>query len=345
MIQTKLYRYADALFGVRAGDEWSAQAAAQFIGGYHLTPVDDAVARDAAMTIEVGSRESLPIVPSDLPVMEVFHGRCRANGERLYLEIDDSMIVVESIAAQSVRVWFGATVHARQPLSIATVLTYAVHAALRRSGLFELHAAGVMDPAGNGALIVGASGSGKSTLTLRLAAAGWRYLSDDRLVLIEEESGVNAYALRRVFSLTEQTLAACASAGIAAAATSAVISDPRKRHLEPGAVFPASFSPSCVPSTLFFTSLAGQQESSVTVLTPVAAMALLVEHCPWTFYDAATGREHLRVLARLAGQCRAYRLRAGRELLDDPERAAQLLERYVPGYASLPACRRDEKTY
>jgi hypothetical protein len=54
---------------------------------------------------------------------------------------------------------------------------------LRPLGLFSLHAAGVVAPKGLGVLIIGASGSGKSTLTLTLIRQGWKYLSDDAVLL------------------------------------------------------------------------------------------------------------------------------------------------------------------
>ena len=62
--------------------------------------------------------------------------------------------------------------------------SFAVCAALRRFGMFELHSAGVVHPVSERAFsIIGPSGSGKSTLALHLAIAGWPYLSDDELLL------------------------------------------------------------------------------------------------------------------------------------------------------------------
>jgi hypothetical protein len=324
MTRTKLYRFAGKILCLRAGDDWSAQAAERFISDYHLTPIGGD-AEKITWTIEINSGESVPCVPGHLPVSDIFHGRCRADNETLYLEIDDSLIVVGSPGSQVVRLWFGSTAKARQPFSVATVLSYTAHAALRRAGFYELHAAGLVAPTEAGALLVGTSGSGKSTLTLQLAASGWRYLSDDRLVLSEAVGEITAWGLRRVFSLTEETLAKCVSVGVAAAVDGAVSYRPDKRRLDPRHAFPGGFVASCAPRALFFVSLAEQQESRVTVLSPGEAMMRLVGHCPWTCYDPLAARGHLRLLERLVKQSRAYSLQVGPELLEQPEQAAQLL--------------------
>ena len=52
---------------------------------------------------------------------------------------------------------------------------------------------------GEGVLLVGPSGSGKSTLAIGLIRAGWRYLSDDAVLLRHGSQGVEALACRRSF--------------------------------------------------------------------------------------------------------------------------------------------------
>ncbi len=329
MIRARFYRFAGRALCVLTRDEWSSQVAEQFIGGYRFAPISGALAEAAAMTIEISSDEPPPPAPRDLPAAEIFHGRCRADGATLYLEIDDSLIVVEPPASKVVRLWFGATPQARHPLSIVTALSYAGYSALRRCGLYELHAAGVIAPAGGGALIVGASGSGKTTLTMRLVANGWHYLSDDRLILDEDGGKVTAWGLRRLFAATDQTLAAHPSERLADAAGARAVSDPSKRYLEPDRVFPDGFVQSCEPQALFFASLADGRESSVTEISQSEAMTRLVGQSPWTCYDPAMARDHLDALAQLVKQSRTYRLQAGRDLIEEPDRAARLIASFL----------------
>ncbi len=75
---------------------------------------------------------------------------------------------------------------------------------LRPSGIYGLHAAGLVAEDGTGVLVVGQSGSGKSTLAIALVRRGWRYLSDDAVLLRSRPEGVEALALRRHFYVVER---------------------------------------------------------------------------------------------------------------------------------------------
>src|SRR5258705_12283229 len=84
--------------------------------------------------------------------------------------------------------------------ALAKATSFAICAALRRYGLFALHSAAVVSPdAKTGVMIIGPSGSGKSTLTMQLAAAGWRYLSDDELLLSLGDERAESGSSRRPF--------------------------------------------------------------------------------------------------------------------------------------------------
>jgi hypothetical protein len=223
-------------------------------------------------------------------------------------------------------VWLGTSAHARHRVAVINTLSYAVQAALRLGKLYVLHAAGVVEPStGTGMIIVGNSNSGKSSLTIRLAGAGWHYLSDDMLVLAEENGLIDAWALRRIFSVSSASLANSNLSGLDAALGATVNSDPSKRKLEPRIMFPDRFVESCRPRVLLFPTLTGEAESRVEKLSSGEAMTRLIRQCPWASYDAGTAREHLRVLGLLAKQSNSYTLDAGLDLLEDSKRAPQLL--------------------
>ncbi|MCG3144655.1 MAG: hypothetical protein HONDAALG_02106 [Gammaproteobacteria bacterium] len=329
-VRARFYRAADCLLRVSVDDERVARLCERFIGDYCLAPVVDAPSGVTFISVEIKSPESRPAFPDGVAAREIVDGSYVVAGETIYLEIDDSLIVIGPRESAVIRVWIGETRRAVEPLSLATVLSYAINAAMRRRGRFELHAAGLVEPAsGKGALIIGDSGSGKTTLTMRLASGGWRYLSDDRLLLGEDAEGIVAWGWRRAFSLTEETLEACAMARLNKALLAQAVNDPGKRHIEPRVVFPHSFISSCQPQALFFTKLVGEAESRVVKLSPSEAMTKLLRQCPWSCYDPATSSDHLRALARLTRQSRAYQLLAGRDLLREPERAAALLGTYL----------------
>ncbi len=62
-----------------------------------------------------------------------------------------------------------------------------------QSGALALHAAAVADDTGRAFAICGKSGTGKSTLVRKLVADGFRFLSDDVLVLTFDQQGVKCH--------------------------------------------------------------------------------------------------------------------------------------------------------
>jgi len=205
-------------------------------------------------------------------------------------------------------------------------MSYALEASLRRCGLYQLHGAGVIEPqTDRGVLIIGESCSGKSTLATLLAARGWSYLTDDALLLNQDEDGVRARGIRKFFAASEKTLAACRSPEIESALGSAITSDPSKRRLDPSVAFPGRSKESCIPGLLLFTSITNNPKSVILSLTSGEAMARLIKFNPWASYDKATAREHLRLLSRLANQCQSFLVGAGLDILASPSCAEELL--------------------
>lgn len=310
----KFYAVAGRLLCVDALDEWSAGVAEHYFRDWHLTPAA-AAPPDASLRIRRGG--SPPAVPRGLDSFPLYEGgRCHTDGRTYHLELEGSRVLVGGAADGAVEVWLdgGADAPAR-----ARAVFNAFSAAMRRCGLFELHSACVVEPSrGGGVLLVGASGSGKTTLTVRLAAAGWGYLSDDVLLLKEDAGRVEARPLRRVFAATGATAAA---AGLPASATQAG----SKFRFAPQEFFPGRFVEGCRPEVLFFPSVAPARESRVAALPPPEALSRLLRMCPWACYDRPASAGYLRALSLLARHCRAYELRAGSDILDDPARAAELL--------------------
>jgi len=322
---TKFYTIGERLLAFNFIDEVAARIAEEFIGGMYFTPCLARAARSIQCTVKVFHGVPPPL-PSNCQSFEVPRGTCHTTGEGHFLDIDGSRIVVYPATSRLICVWLGETAHARHPVAIVNTFSYVLQAALRRCGLYVLHAAGVVEPAsGVGFLVVGNSNSGKSSLTIRLASAGWHYLSDDMLVLGEERGEIQARGLRRIFSVSAESLVNCHLSGLEAALGGTVNSDPNKRKLEPALTFPDSFVESCLPRVLLFPTLTGEAGSRVVKITSGEAMAQLIRQCPWASYDTDTARDHLRVLGLMAKQSTPFLLHAGRNLIEDSTCAPRLL--------------------
>jgi hypothetical protein len=322
------YNIAGRLLRVHTLGDWETQWVAGFLSGFHLEQ-EFAPTDQPSITLAV-KRAPLPDVPSGLQSFAINRGHCYTDESQYFLTVDESLVHICTPAERQVEVWFGVTEQARHPVALVNAFSYGLQAALRRAGVFDVHAAAAVEPRSQaGALFVGASGSGKTTLTLRLTESGWLYLSDDMVVLRETRTALEAEGLRRLFAVADTSVIGSSSTRLNAALGAPVASDPSKRRLEPETVFPESRAASCQPRALFFPQVVAAAETRINQIGSRAAMEQLLRHCPWATYDTCTAPEYLRVLARLANQCRAYELAAGRDLLLHPERAADLLAPYM----------------
>jgi ABC-type branched-subunit amino acid transport system ATPase component len=177
-------------------------------------------------------------------------------------------------------------------------------------------------------MIIGPSGSGKSTLTLQLAAAGWRYLSDDELLLSLSENEVEARSFRRPFAITENT---ALMTGVTIFENVSRQQQERrevKRCFDPQTIFPGAQIETVKPSFLLFTRVNGEAETRLSELSQAEAMKRLIRACPWATYDKTIAVENLDMLSRLARQSRSFDFSAGADLLNT-KRSSDLLKSYV----------------
>lgn len=290
-----------------AGVHWLASAPS----------VEQAVELPTETTIAFHTHLPSPTIPlAPASHLKLAQGTAYLADQQIYLVIDDATLVLDAVPDATLHVYLSADTGVQ---AVGLLFTQALQAALRRADMFELHAAAAASPTGTGLLFIGDSGSGKSTLTMRLAGAGWRYLTDDSLLLRQTEARLFVSPLRRVFALSPQTLNACGLDSRLSQTTEDKIA------LEPAALFPAGRIAQCEPRHLVFPKLTQQPRSALQPLTQANAMMRLLYHSPWACFDTLTSRAHIKRLTRLAQSTQAWELNAGRDLLEVPDAAATLL--------------------
>jgi hypothetical protein len=267
--------------------------------GWQLEPVA-LPDRSPDIRIQFFCSDALPQIPSGLNRFEIADGgQCYTDGADYYLALGNALARVQ---AGSAVVWIN---ELATPAVLARAASFAVCAALRRFGLFELHAAGMINPdTERGVLIIGPSGSGKSTLALQLVKSGWPYLSDDELLLTLADGEVEARGFRSFFAVNE--------------------GGDFKTCFEPDAALGSERRLSAVPGVLLFTSLSGKERTRSRRLTQAETMTRLLRACPWATYDTAVAAPNIELLSKLARQTSAFDLFAGTDLLK-PRFAADLL--------------------
>ena len=309
------YSIADRLLFIECFDLRLGQLVERLFARWQLAPVFSPHPT-AHIHVTVTCDDSLPEIPDGLTYFEIADGgQCFTDGVDLFLVLRNCLLQLQHGTPFNVRLFFKEFPELGDPILIRAT-SFAVCAALRRFGLFELHAAGVVHPENEkGFLIVGPSGSGKSTLALQLAMDGWPYLSDDEVLLSLINRNVEALGFRSLFAVNADTVSAI---GLE------LSSETSKTCFEPSAVVLSSRRPQAMPRLLLFTQVSGEPKTRFKKLTQSEAMGRLIRACPWASYDTSIAGANLEVLSRLARQASAFDLHAGRDLLV-PGCASELL--------------------
>ena len=309
------YGIAGRSLFIECSDLRFGQLIERLFARWQLTPVSSHE-RTADIHANVACADSPPEIPPGLTCFEIADGgQCLTDGVDLYIVHRNCLLQLQHGTPLSVRLWFEEFPAPEDPILVRAA-SFAVCAALRRFGLFELHSAGVVHPENDkGFLIVGPSASGKSTLALRLAMDGWPYLSDDGMLLSLTNREVEARGFRRLFAIHADTASAL---GLPLSVETS------KTCFEPDSVVLSSRRPQAVPRSLLFIQVRGEPKTHLNKLTQSEAMGRLIRACPWASYDTFIAGANLEVLSRLARQASAFDLHAGRDLLV-PGCASELL--------------------
>ncbi|MFT3775557.1 MAG: hypothetical protein QM820_60185 [Minicystis sp.] len=205
--------------------------------------------------------------------------------------------------------------------SAAAMIEVAIPLALRRFGLFHIHAAALAHPSGESILVVGGSGAGKTTTTLALIEAGARYLGDDAHFLSASPDGIRIAAFPRAFHLAPATIAAFPRLAPLAGPPSG---HRDKRPLDARAAWPGRHQPDLVlqPGHVLalFPSIADAPVTEIVPIPRADAFGLLIASSAALVIEGLPGRDdNLALLQAVLAASRCFELRLGRDALADPQ--------------------------
>jgi hypothetical protein len=277
----------------------------------------------AGGSILIETDEQLPTLPSGLREVGVDDNDIvlYEGGERFYLRAPGASFAVDLNLRQ---VW-GVVLTSYQErvgLLVMQLTMWSLILLLRQHHFFSLHAAALTGEDGRGIIATGPSGSGKSTLACNLLRSGWHFLSDDTVLLHPGADDVEVYSFRTNFSLRED------SRVLFPEFVSHWKERPtgeRKQWVPMRELFPEQARERGTPRALVFPQIMDQPRSRLVEIPPADALHILVGQSALVRFRRDWAKEHLALLVRLTRQAPSYRLEAGRDLVEDPERSHQLL--------------------
>ena len=216
-----------------------------------------------------------------------------------------------------------------------TFWSFAISRLMRPLGLFALHAAGLVHTAkDDGILVIGPSGSGKTTVTLDALGHGWRYVSDDAVLLCTDEGGtvVAAVGVRKhcyIDSGAASRHSAFELAGDVPDNTGGT-----RRRVRLGTDHARQRVNRCIPRLLLFPTIVNREQSVLRPLGRRPAFTALLDASCNQLWDRRTMPQHLGILKAVVAQAPAYELQAGRDVYRDPSLLVRWLDDYTNGVAS-----------
>jgi hypothetical protein len=200
----------------------------------------------------------------------------------------------------------------RAPDAVEPALTLAAALLLGRAGRALVHAAAVVAPSGGAWLLVGDSHAGKSTTVATLSLAGWRYLSDDQVVVAERDGMLRVEGWRRAFNLDAEW-------------EMGAVSGRRAGGVAVDGAVPGEWP---VAGTLLL-RVEAERPTGLHPATAAEGFQALVRQSPWLLADRAIVRDAARRLERLA-QLPVRHLALGRDSYRRPDQLRAVLAPLVP---------------
>jgi hypothetical protein len=153
---------------------------------------------------------------------------------------------------------------------------------------------------------------------------GWKYLSDDAVLLRDGSTGVEALACRRGFYVDAVRFAKYSDLSLGDEAPDSNGRSRRKVGIDEA--YPEQYVPRCIPRILIFPQIKPRNTSTLLPVAQTSALrALLAQSAPQLF-DRSTMAQHLDLLKRLLQQTDTYELSAGRDLYCDPAKLIRLIQ-------------------
>ncbi|GIW46956.1 MAG: hypothetical protein KatS3mg078_0833 [Deltaproteobacteria bacterium] len=240
-------------------------------------------------------------------------------GKEIYFISEDGSTVCLNPTARSAKGFIR-----RETLNNSLVLYSLIGACLLENlkylGLYFLHSAALYGN-GIGYLVSGDGGCGKTTISISLVREGFKYVSDDSLLLEEIGEEVVVHPLYTNFHI-DQNLAEC----FPEIAGDKCLSIPEgsKVSVDISKIFPDSFIPHLRPDIIITPKITYNEKSQLYPISQLEVYKRLLKQIPLAV-DKEVSKNQLNALEKLVKQTTCFELLSGKDIHKDPKRLVSLI--------------------
>lgn len=269
---------------------------------------------------ELSIVKNRPTIPAEaVSAFKATDVSCYISGKNIYYASEDGSVMHLDPVSGKVKGYL------REKVLDNTIVLFALAGApfsdiLKYNSLYPLHAS-ALSRNGAGYLFSGESGSGKTTAALGLVAHGFKYASDDVVLLEEVEGEIIAHSLISTFNV-DRMLGARFPEIIKE--ENLPVEDGSKVTVSIERIIHDSFVPRLRPDVMIFLKITSNGKSRIVPLNQAEVFRRLLQQTVLSA-DKEVSQNQIKTLGKLVRQVRGFELLRGRDIYEDPACLVDLL--------------------
>jgi hypothetical protein len=262
-----------------------------------------------------------PALPAQsTPVIKLPSITSYRNGEKIYFRSKNGSIISLDPTTRNVR-GFLKEEALKDSMELFSLVCAPFVESLKYHGLYSLHSAALYGDE-KGYLICGNSGCGKTTIALSLVSQGFKYVSDDFLILEELNGEIIVNSLFRSFNLDQKVAERFPEVALGEALE---FSEGNKVSVDVSQIFLGSFVPCTMPDVIIFPRITPNRKSQIHPLNKKDVYARLLKQIILAV-DNEVSKKQLGTLEKLVKQTIGFELLSGRDIYEEPRKLVDLLK-------------------
>jgi hypothetical protein len=241
------------------------------------------------------------------------------NGKEMYFTLKDGSIIELDPVSRKANGFFKKEI-LDDLMGLFSLITAPFAELLKYQRLYSLHSAALYSN-GVGYLVSGESGSGKTTTSLSMVSEGFKYVSDDALLLEETNGDIMVHSMFNTFNI-DRDLAEHFPDVVKE--EDIPLKKGAKVSVNISEIFPDSFIPYLRPDVIIFPRITSDRKSRVYPIGKMDVYARLLKQTVLAV-DNEASRNQLKAIERLVKQTRGFDLLSGRDIYENSKRLISLI--------------------